>query len=123
MAAKVFLYTDNHTMEGAYFKGTTKSLALFELIFILYRLQLEFDFILHVIWFSGTLMIHQGTAGLSWGEENGLATCGLSMVGIGAPPHDRYGEEPRARGLNPGVIGHWDKVVNGGTAILLRHFP
>jgi hypothetical protein len=31
-------------------------------------------------------MIQQGTDGLYWGEENGLATCGLSLGGM-VPPH------------------------------------
>jgi hypothetical protein len=54
---EVFLYTDNQTAEGAYCKGTAKSRPLFELIVVLYKLQMEFDFILHVIWISGTRMI------------------------------------------------------------------
>jgi hypothetical protein len=61
----VFLYTYNQTAEGAYCKGTTKSRALFELIVILYKLQMEFEFILHIIGISGMRMIQQGTDGLS----------------------------------------------------------
>jgi hypothetical protein len=45
----------------------------------LYQLQIEFDFILHVIWIAGTQIIKQGTDGLSRGEENGLATGGWSL--------------------------------------------
>jgi hypothetical protein len=59
-----FLYTDNHTAEVAYCKGTAKSRALFELIVVLYKLQIEFDFILHVIWIAATRMIQQVTHGL-----------------------------------------------------------
>jgi hypothetical protein len=40
---EVFLYTDNQTAGGAYCKGTTKSPALFQLIVVLYKLQMEFD--------------------------------------------------------------------------------
>jgi hypothetical protein len=59
---EVFLYTDNQTAEGAYFRGTDKSRALFELIMTLYKLQMQFDFMLHVVvWISGTWMIQQGT--------------------------------------------------------------
>jgi hypothetical protein len=81
---EVFLYTDNQTAEGAYSKGTAKSRALFEFIVMLYQLQmkLKFDLILHVIWIAGTRMIQQGTDGLSRGEENGLATGGLSLGGM-----------------------------------------
>jgi hypothetical protein len=83
---EVFLYTDNHTAEGAYCKGTTKIQSLFELIVVLYKLQMEFDFILPVIWIARTRMIQQGTDMLSRGEENGLDTCGLSLGGM-APLH------------------------------------
>jgi hypothetical protein len=31
------------------------------------------------MWITGTRMIQQGTYSLSWGEENGLETCGLSL--------------------------------------------
>jgi hypothetical protein len=62
---EVFLYTDNQTVEGSYFQGTAKSRALFELIVTLYKLQMQFDFILHVVWIAGTRMIQQGTDGLS----------------------------------------------------------
>jgi hypothetical protein len=79
---EVFLYTDNQTAEGSYFWGTSKSRALFELIVTLYKLQMQFDFILHVVWIAGTRMIQQGTDGLSRGEENGLATCGMSVGGM-----------------------------------------
>jgi hypothetical protein len=47
-----FLYTDNQTAEGAYSKGTAGSRALFELIGMMYQLQMELDFILHVIWIA-----------------------------------------------------------------------
>jgi hypothetical protein len=57
MDVKYFLYTDNQTAEGAYGKGSAKSRALFELIVMLYKLQMEFDFILHVIWIAGTICI------------------------------------------------------------------
>jgi hypothetical protein len=71
---EVFLYTDNQTSEGSYFRGTAKNRALFELIVTLYKLQMQFDFILHVVWISGTRMIQQGTDEFSRGDENGLAT-------------------------------------------------
>jgi hypothetical protein len=77
-----FLYTDNQTAEGSYFRGTAKSRALFELIVMLYKLQMQFDLILHVFWISGTRMTQQDTDGLSRGEENGLATCGMAFGGI-----------------------------------------
>jgi hypothetical protein len=62
---EVCLYTDNQTAEGSYFQGTAKSRALFELIVTLYKLQMQFDFILYVFWIAGTWMIQKGTDGLS----------------------------------------------------------
>jgi hypothetical protein len=72
---EVFYYIDNQTAEGSYFRGTAKSRALFELIVTLYKLQMQFDFILHVVWISGTRMIQQVTDGLS-------ATCGMALGGM-----------------------------------------
>jgi hypothetical protein len=80
--SEVFLYTDNQTAEGSYFRGTAKSRALSEVIVTLCKLQMQFDFILHVVWIAGTRMIQQGTYGLSRGEENGIATCGMSLGGM-----------------------------------------
>jgi hypothetical protein len=57
MDVKCFLDTDNQTAEGSYFWGMAKSRALFELIATLYKLQMQFDFILHVLWIAGTRMI------------------------------------------------------------------
>jgi hypothetical protein len=76
---EVLLYTDNQTAEGAYFRGTAKIEALFELIITLYKFQVQFDFILHVVWITGMRMIQQGTDGLSRGEEKGLEICGISL--------------------------------------------
>jgi hypothetical protein len=61
----VFLYTDNQTSEASYFRGSAKSRAWFELIVTLYKLQMQYDSSLHVVWIAGTRMIQQGTDGLS----------------------------------------------------------
>jgi hypothetical protein len=45
---EVFFNTDNQTMEGSYFRGTSKSRALFEIIVTLYKLQMQLDFMLHM---------------------------------------------------------------------------
>jgi hypothetical protein len=67
-------------------------------------LQMDFDFILHVIWIAGTRMIQQGTDGLSRGEENGLATCGLSLGGM-VPLHLDAIE--RSPALKDWIRGWW----------------
>jgi hypothetical protein len=79
---ELLLYTDNKTAEGSFFWRTAKTRALFELFVTLYKLQMQFDFILHLVWISGTRMIQQGTDGLSGGEKNILATCGMSLGGM-----------------------------------------
>jgi hypothetical protein len=101
---EVFLYTDNQTAEESYSKGTAGRRSLFELIGMVYKLQMEFDFILHVIWIAGTRMIQQGTDGLSRGEENGLATCGLYLGGM-VPLHLNAIE--RSPALKDWIRGWW----------------
>jgi hypothetical protein len=78
----VFLYMDNQTAEGSYFRGSAKSGALFELIVTLYKLQMQHDFIMHVVWIAGTTMIQKGTDGLSRGDDNGSATSGVALSGM-----------------------------------------
>jgi hypothetical protein len=80
--ADIFLFTDNQVAEGAYYRGFPPRRALFELVVTLYKLQMKYDLVLHVIWITGTRMIQQGTYCLSRGEEMGPATQGLSLVGV-----------------------------------------
>jgi hypothetical protein len=79
---EVFLYTDNQTSEASYFRGSVKSRALFDLIETLYKLQMQYDFVLHVVWIAGTRMIQQGTDRLSRGYDNGPATSGVALRGM-----------------------------------------
>jgi hypothetical protein len=80
-------------------------MAVFLLILMIYQLQMEFDFILHVIWIAGTRMIQQVTDGLLRGEENGLATVGLSLVGM-VPIHISAKESsPTLGGGGSGMVG------------------
>jgi hypothetical protein len=78
---EIFLYTDNQVVEGSYYRGTTASKSLFELVVELYILQMKCGIILHVVWIAGTRMIQQGTDDLSRGGGAGLATQGLTMRG------------------------------------------
>jgi hypothetical protein len=71
------MYIANQTAESAYYQGSAPSRDLFELIVTLYKIQMKYDFILHIVWIAGTRMIHQGTDGLSRGETNDLATSGV----------------------------------------------
>jgi hypothetical protein len=63
--SEIFIFTDNSTAEAAFWKGTSKSEALFELVLRLKELELEQDIQLHVVHVSGKRMIAEGTDGLS----------------------------------------------------------
>jgi hypothetical protein len=80
--AEVFLFMDNQAAEGAYCRGTSPRRALFELVVKLYKLQMNYDLVLHVVWIAGTRMIQKGTDNLSRGGGMGPATRGVSLSGI-----------------------------------------
>ena len=66
--AEVFIFTDNSTAEAAFFKGSSKSKLLFELILELRELEMNHRTKLHFIHVAGTRMIAQGSDGLSRGN-------------------------------------------------------
>ena len=66
--AEVFIFTDNSTAEAAYFKGSSKSRLLFELILELRELEMKAKTKIHFIHVAGTRMIAQGSDGLSRGN-------------------------------------------------------
>jgi hypothetical protein len=68
VGVEIFLMTDNSTAERAYYKGTSSSKLLHELVHRLRRLELEEGCIIHLIHVAGTRMIEQGTDGLSRGN-------------------------------------------------------
>lgn len=63
--SEIFLFTDNTTAEATYWKGTSRSEMLFDLILRLKMLSLRHDLDLHVVHVSGRKMIAQWTDGLS----------------------------------------------------------
>jgi hypothetical protein len=62
-----WLFTDNTTAEGCFFRGGSSSKLLHELVLRLRKVELEYDLTLHVVHVAGTRMIAQGTDGLSRG--------------------------------------------------------
>jgi hypothetical protein len=68
--AEIFIFTDNTTAKAAFWKGTSKSKTLFELVLRLKRLEMEYGLILHVVHVSGKRMIAQGTDGLSRADHS-----------------------------------------------------
>jgi hypothetical protein len=91
--AVVYLFTDNSTSEGVYYKGTSTSAELFELMMELRLLALRIGFTVHIIHIAGTRMIAQGTDGLSRGELQlgALLDEGEQVVPLHLSPTERIG--------------------------------
>jgi len=66
--SELFVFTDNITAELAFYKGTSSSKRLFQLVIDLHKLQLHKGFVLHLINVAGQRMIAQRTDGLSRGS-------------------------------------------------------
>ena len=77
---EIFIFTDNSTAESAYWKGTSTSRHLFDLILRLKKLEMEHDLLLHVVHVSGRRMIIQGTDGISRGDHSEGVMRGVSMA-------------------------------------------
>ena len=67
---ELFLFTDNATAEAAFYKGTSSSKKLFNLVLRLRQLEVSAGCSIHFIHVAGTRMIAQGTDGLSRGDLN-----------------------------------------------------
>jgi hypothetical protein len=68
--AELFLFTDNFVAECAFYNGGSNvNKDLNELVFMLWKLQMEGDFTLHVYHVAGTRMIESGIDGLSRGDK------------------------------------------------------
>jgi len=80
--SEVFMFTDNSTAEGAFWKGNTPSPHLFELVVRLHKLEMTGDIRIHVIHVSGSRMIRQGTDALSRGCSSEGVMTGMSMLGF-----------------------------------------
>jgi hypothetical protein len=68
--SEMFIFTDNSTAKAAFWKGTSSSELLFELVLPLKILEMEKGLILHVVHVSGLQMIAQGTDGLSQADHS-----------------------------------------------------
>jgi hypothetical protein len=75
--SELFVFTDNSSAEGAFYKGTSSSRRLFDLVLRLRALQIHGGITLHVIHVAGRRMIAQGTDALS----RGITTAGV-MAGM-----------------------------------------
>ena len=78
--SEIFLFTDNAVAEGAFYKGTSSSKKLFNLVLKLRLLEMQAGMRIHIIHIAGTRMIGQGTDGLSRGDSNEGVMQGKSML-------------------------------------------
>jgi hypothetical protein len=77
---EVFVFMDNSTVEAAFFKGTSSSPMLFDLVWRLRKLEVAQQCLLHVVHVAGTCMIGQGSDGLSRGNLTEGVMLGRSMT-------------------------------------------
>jgi hypothetical protein len=66
--SEVFMMTDNSTAESCFYRGTSSSRKLFDLVLRLHKLEMTSGMVLHIIHVAGTIMIAQGTDGLLRGN-------------------------------------------------------
>ena len=75
-----FLFTDNSTTELAYYKGSSTSRQLHELVLRLKMLEMKHSMRLHIVHCSGRRMIAQGTDGCSRGTLLEGVMAGQNML-------------------------------------------
>ena len=76
---EIFIFTDNSTAEGAFWKGTSPSPLLSKIALRMRQLEMKYDLIIHVIHVSGKRMIKQGTDGLSRADQTTGVMSGEAM--------------------------------------------
>jgi hypothetical protein len=108
---EIFMFTDNSTAEAAFFRGTSSSERLFELVLRLRKLEMEQHCLIHLIHVAGTRMIGQGSDGLSRGDFTEGVMSGKSMISY--VPLDKSAMD-RDPALEP-----WVKSWSGSHAIVL----
>lgn len=106
--AEVFLFTDNSTAEGVFYKGNSTSKKLFELVVRLRRLEMVGKLTLHVIHVAGTRMIESGSDGGSRGDLNQGAMAGVPMITF-VPLH--LNAEERFPGVEDWVHSWWNNTL------------
>ncbi len=89
---ELFLFTDNSTAEGAFYKGNSPCRALFELVLRLRTIEMQGQLKLYIIHIAGSRMIARGTDGLSRGDFTAGVMSGspmLHFVPLHLCAHDR----------------------------------
>ena len=113
--SEIFIFTDNQVTESAFFKGTSPSKTLFELVLRLRRMEMDGSVFLRVIWVAGTRMIEQGTDGFSRGDlENGVAT-GTDMLSFVPLNETAFERQPGLeQWIRSTVFGSWETLDASG---------
>ncbi len=75
-----FLFTDNSTAEGCFYRGNSKSQHLHALVPLLRTLEMTYGMTIHVVHISGKRMIVQGTDGCSRGSLMEGMMAGADML-------------------------------------------
>jgi hypothetical protein len=96
---ELFIFTDNMVSENAFYRGTSSSPILFELVLRLHLLEMHGGWKLHVIHISGKRTIQQGTDGLSQGDMMSGVMGGVDLLSF-VPLGERADE--RCVGSTPG---------------------
>jgi hypothetical protein len=105
---ELFIFTDNMTAEAAFWKGSSQSEKLFELVLRLRKLEMDHDMIVHVVHVSGRRMIKQGSDGLSRADHSEGVMQGKPMVDY-TPLHlDPLEREAKLRPWLESVLGGLD---------------
>jgi len=78
--SEVFLFTDNGTAESAYFKGTSSSKKLFQIVMRLRKMEFASGIKINFIHVAGSRIIQQGTDGLSRGGFSEGVMKGISIL-------------------------------------------
>jgi hypothetical protein len=127
--SEISIVTDNSTTaEAAFWKGTSKSEALFELVLRLKELELDYNMHLQIVHVSGKRMIAEGTDGLSRADHGEGVILGksiryyipLHLNPIGREPKIKSWIEDVTRGLNFQILkssGWFDDAHNMGNVV------
>ena len=77
---ELFIFTDNSTAEGCFYRGTSKSRYLHALVLELRKVEMNYGMTIHVVHISGRRMIAQGTDGCSRGSMMEGVMAGKDML-------------------------------------------
>ena len=78
--SEVFIFTDNFVFERTFYKGSSNSKLLHDIVIELRGTEIRGDIIVHVVWISGKRMIAQGSDGLTRGDNSSGVMAGEEFL-------------------------------------------